>query len=41
MILLPSGVLESQLKTLWVLEVGRQGDGLVAGFTGDLDAEVP
>jgi hypothetical protein len=40
-ILLPSGVLETELKTPWVLEVGRQGDGLVACFAGDLDAEVP
>lgn len=39
--LLPALVLGAQVKGARVLEVGGQHDGLVAGFTGQLDTQIP
>lgn len=40
-VLLPSLVLGSQIEGARVLEIWRQDNGFVAGFSGELDAKVP
>ena len=41
MVGLPALVLGAQIECARVLEVGGQHNGLVAGLTGQLDAQVP
>lgn len=41
MVLLPSLVLGSEVERAGVLEVRGQNHGLVTGFTGKLDTQVP
>lgn len=41
MVLLPSLIFSSQVEGAGVLQIGRQHDGLVAGFARELNSEVP
>lgn len=41
MVLLPSLVFGSQVERPGVLEIWREHNGFVAGFSGELDPEVP
>lgn len=41
MVLLPSLILGTKIEGAGVLEIGGKYDGLVTGFAGELDTEIP